>query len=129
MGGSIFTAMVQPGKTDPVWKAWSDYLLRRVPEEFFNLRTDPHCLNNLIGDPKHAKRTAAHLKTSENPMAEVFDTYLSTRSVEKLVATYAAMWPNHNIPGSIAAIPVNRLKWEDPEGAKQEKRAQKRGGK
>lgn len=133
MGGSIFTAMVQLGKTDPVWKARSEYLLTRVPEEFFDLRTDPHCLNNLIDDPKHAQRIsdhrlrmAQHLKSSKDPMAEVFATYQSTRSVERMVATYTAMWPKHDIPGSIAANPVNRLKWENPEAAKAAKRAAKK---
>jgi len=136
MGGSIFTAMVQLGKQNPVWKARSEYLLTRVPEEFFDLRTDPHCLNNLIDDPKHAKRIAdhrqrmaRHLKSSKDPMAEVFATYDSTRSVEKMVATYASMWPQHNIPGSIAANPVNRLKWENPEAAKAAKRAEKKAPK
>jgi N-sulfoglucosamine sulfohydrolase len=133
MGGSIFTEMMRLGKTDPVWKARSEYLLARVPEEFFDLRSDPHCLNNLIADPAHARRIAdhrqrmaAHLKTSEDPMAEVFTTWQSTRSVEKMVATYAAMWPKHDIPGSIASNPVKRDRWVDPEGFKKAKRNQRR---
>jgi len=132
MGGAIFTEMVQLGKRDPVWKARSEYLLRRVPEEFFDLHNDPHCLNNLINDPAHSQRIAdhrrrmsAHLKTSVDPMAEVFESWLSSRSVEKMTATYAAMWPKYNLPGSIASNPVKRDKWERPEEYKKAQRAKR----
>ncbi len=133
MGGSIFTEMVRLARTDAVWKTRSEYLLTRVPEEFFDLRTDPHCLNNLINDPAQAnriaryrRRMAAHLKSSEDPMAEVLNTWLATRSVDKMSDAYAAMWPRHNIPGSIAKNPVNRAKWEDPEGHKKSQREKRR---
>ena len=79
-------------------------------------------MKNRIDDPVYKdqitdfrKRMAEHLKRSEDPMAEVFDVYQKTHSVDRLVETYAAMWENHGIPGRIASNPVNRSKWEDSE--------------
>ena len=133
MGGSIFAEMVRLGRNDSVWKDRSEYLLRRVPEEFFDLRKDPHCLDNLINDPTHAeriaehrRRMATHLQRSEDPMAEVLDAWLSSRSVEKMTTTYAEIWSKHGIPGSIASNPVKRHKWEDPEGYKKAQREKRR---
>ena len=45
-------------------------------------------------------------------MAEVLQVYTKTKSVEKMITTYAAMWEKHGIPGRVAANPVNRKKWE-----------------
>ena len=123
MGGSCFRAMVQLGKTDPEWAARAEYLLTRAPEEFFDLSTDPFCMNNLIGDPKYRSRIdgfrmkmATHLVASEDPMEEVFTVWRENESVEGLVSTYAAMWEKHDLPGRVASQPVNRSKWETPFG-------------
>lgn len=125
MGGSIFATMLKMGKDDPVWAERSDYLLTRLPEEFFDLRSDPHCLNNLIDDPAHAnriadhrKRMGAHLNSSEDPMAEVFAVFQETHSVEEMIKTYSSMWEKHGIPGRVASHPVNRDKWENPDKGK-----------
>jgi N-sulfoglucosamine sulfohydrolase len=135
MGGSCFATMYQLGKTDPVWAKRSQYLLTRAPEECFDLRTDPHCLDNRIDDPTYAKQIAdfktrmgIHLKRSEDPMSEVFEVYDASKSVPKMVETYIAMWEKHGIPGRVAANPVKTDKWDDPEKAKAEKRAAKRKG-
>jgi N-sulfoglucosamine sulfohydrolase len=34
-------------------KAYRDFMFYRVPEEFYDLRNDPHSLNNLIDDPAY----------------------------------------------------------------------------
>jgi len=39
--------------SDPAIAKRYDFLLHRCVEEFYDLRTDPHCLNNLIGDPQY----------------------------------------------------------------------------
>ncbi len=120
MGGAGFKTILKVGKTDPVWAARADYLLTRVPEEFFDLRTDPHCLKNLIDQAEQQGRIkqfkvmlAGHLKDSEDPMAEVFDVYQETKSVPRMVETYAAMWDKHGIPGRVASNPVNMSRWTD----------------
>ena len=133
LGGDIFTSMVQLSKKDPAWKTRTEYLLTRVPEEFFDLGTDPYCLVNLIDDPAyaerisdHRQRMAAHLQSSEDPMAKVYQTWLSSRSVAEMSGAYAKMWGEHGLPGSIATNPVKRDKWEDPEGYKAALRAKRR---
>ena len=120
MGGAGFKTILKVGKTDPVWAARAEYLLTRVPEEFFDLRTDPHCMNNLIDKAKQQDRIkqfkamlAGHLKDSEDPMAEVFEVYQKTKSVPQMVETYAAMWDKHGIPGRVARNPVNMSRWTD----------------
>lgn len=133
MGGSIFKTMLKLGKTDPVWAARSEYLLTRVPEEFFDLRTDPHCLKNLIDDPEYQDqikafrgRVARHLKRTADPMAEVLETWRRTSSVDDMVATYKAMWEKHGIPGRVASNPVNRERWEEAEEETDEEKKSRR---
>jgi hypothetical protein len=99
-----------------------------VPEEFFDLRKDPHCMNNLIDHRKYQQqidafrlRMAKHLKSSEDPMAEVFDVYQESHSVDRLVETYAAMWDKHGIPGRVASNPVDMSRWDDSAGPEEEK--------
>ena len=129
MGGSCFKTMLKLGKTDPLWAARAEYLLTRAPEEFFDLRTDPHCLKNLIDDPDYQEqidafrtRVARHLNRSEDPMAEVFEIWRKTRSVDGMTAAYVAMWDKHGIPGRPASNPVKRARWEEADDSPQEKR-------
>lgn len=129
MGGSIFKTMLKLGKTDPEWATRSEYLLTRVPAEFFDLRSDPHCLKNLIDDPEYQEqikafrgRIARHLRRTEDPMSEVFDTWRQTSSVPKMVATYEAMWDKHGIPGRVARNPVKRERWEEAANDQKKKR-------
>jgi len=130
MGGSIFKTMLKLAKTDAAWAERSEYLLTRVPEEFFDLRTDPHCLVNLIDDPAHQEqikvfrgRVARHLKQTQDPMAEVLETWRRTHSVDEMVNTYKAMWDKHGIPGRVASNPVNRERWEDTADKPKRRRA------
>ncbi len=118
MGGVSFRTMLMLGQSDSAWARRAEYLLTRVPEEFFDLRDDPHCLNNLINDPRHAKkidafrrRMASHLTQSSDPMSEVFTVYQKTQSVDQMSKTYAAMWDKHDLPGRIAKNPVDLNRW------------------
>lgn len=136
MGGAGFKTMLKVGKTDPVWATRAEYLLTRVPEEFFDLRTDPHCMKNLIDEPAYQDqikayrgRLARHLKRTEDPMAEVFKIWRKTDSVEEMVTNYKAMWEKHGIPGRVASNPVNRARWEETdEEKKSRRRAARKGG-
>lgn len=120
MGGSCFKTILKVAETDPAWKTRADYLLTRAPEEFFDLRSDPHCLNNLIDDKSHQNQIercqrmiAEHLEQTEDPMADVFTTWTQTKSVARMAETYAAMWEKHGIPGRVARNPVDMSKWID----------------
>lgn len=73
--GRTMAAMNAAAKTDPAIKARVDLFRYRVPEEFYNLKTDPDCLHNLIDDPAHAEqieqlrgRLADHMKRTNDPM-------------------------------------------------------------
>jgi len=125
MGGAIFASMLKVGKTDPLWAKRAEYLLTRAPEEFFVLRKDPYCMENVINNPDYKekiaefkKRMRIHLKTSKDPMREVFEVYQDGRSVEKMVKTYKAMWEKYDLPGAPVQKEVNREKWENPKSAK-----------
>ena len=75
--GKCMAAMNEAAKTDPAIAARVQLFRYRVAEEFYDLKNDPNCLNNLIGDPKHANtieamqgRLAAWMKKTNDPMLE-----------------------------------------------------------
>ena len=74
MGGSIFATMLELAKTDPVWAERSEYLLTRVPEEFFDLRSDPHCLN------KPHRRPRARQAHRRSPQTDGRHTFTPART-------------------------------------------------
>ena len=49
LGGDGFRAMQELAKSDAAMEARVRHLRYRTPEEFFDLRTDPNCLVNLLG--------------------------------------------------------------------------------
>ena len=72
-----------------------------MPEEFYNLKEDPDCLNNLIDDPEHAEVIAemqAHIarqmeKTSD-PMLKAFLNRDDRAAVDEvLLSTYGPRKP------------------------------------
>ncbi|MEM7014010.1 MAG: sulfatase-like hydrolase/transferase [Verrucomicrobiota bacterium] len=133
MGGSCFAEILRVGESDPIWAERADYLLARVPEEFFNLNKDPHCLNNLIAVPRLAERIddarekmAEHLKATEDPMADVFNTWQTSKDIGKMEENYLAMWDKHGIPGRPAKNEVNMEKWLDPDKVKKERREKRK---
>jgi hypothetical protein len=52
-------------------------IAERVPEEFYDLRSDPWCLKNLIDNPTHRKRIAAMRKMVEEQMVKTKDPLLA----------------------------------------------------
>lgn len=52
LSGLTFPAMVAAAKQDPALAARVELLLRRVPEEFYDLENDPGALRNLIDVPE-----------------------------------------------------------------------------
>ena len=45
----------------------------RIPEEFYDLKNDPHEINNLVNDPKFASTLEKHQKILENWIKETND--------------------------------------------------------
>ena len=79
MSGLTWKAMVAAGAKDPRIAARCEFYLHRVPEEFYDLRSDPCELTNLISDPKHRgeidklRREMLEMMTSTNdPLLEAF---------------------------------------------------------
>jgi N-sulfoglucosamine sulfohydrolase len=135
MGGACFSTMYQLGmKGDAKWKARADFLLRRTPEEFYDLKNDPECLNNLIDNPEYSqkiseyrKRMHTELKEREDQLLPVFEAYQQDRSVEVLVSSYAATMAATGIQGKAPKV-VDTSRWSDPEAFKKQKQAKKRKG-
>ena len=79
MSGLTFNAMVEAAKEDESIKARVDFFLHRVPEEFYDFKSDPHGYNNLIDDPEYAGEIArlkealmGEMKRSKDPMLDRF---------------------------------------------------------
>ncbi|MBK0330879.1 sulfatase [Brachybacterium sp. MASK1Z-5] len=81
MQGLSWGAMVGAAEGDDALEERTAFYLRRAPEELYDLRNDPDCLENLAGDPARADdllaaRTAlrAELERSADPLLNVFAT-------------------------------------------------------
>ena len=79
MGGITFAALKKAGESDPKLKARVEQLTIGVPEQLFDLRTDPDERTNVIGDPKYQaelgrlrKLLLAHMEKTGDPQLENF---------------------------------------------------------
>ncbi|MCZ7646486.1 MAG: sulfatase [Planctomycetota bacterium] len=77
--GLTMKAMNEGAGKDPVLAARVKLFVHRVKEEFYDLRSDPHCLKNLIDAPEAAERIKAGrakllaaLAANGDPHAEAF---------------------------------------------------------
>ena len=94
--GRTMAAMNEAAKTNPAIQARVDLFRYRVPEEFYDLKNDPDCLRNLIGNPAHAERIkslqaklVAQMKRTEDPMLPAFlNRHDRAKVDEVLIATY-----------------------------------------
>lgn len=94
--GKTMAAMQQAARTDSAIQARIDLFRHRVPEEFYDLKNDPDCLNNLINNAGHSA-TIKHLqdllvdqmKKTSDPMLPAFENRTDlTRVHEVVVDTY-----------------------------------------
>jgi N-sulfoglucosamine sulfohydrolase len=81
MAGRTWPAMLDAADADPALRTRLDDYVLRVPEELYDLVTDPDCRDNLVADPAAAERlarsrerTAAWLRSTGDPLAERFAT-------------------------------------------------------
>ncbi len=75
--GLCWKSMKEAAKKDEALAKRVAFIRDRVPEEFYDLRTDPFCLNNLAGDPAHAKRMANMRDMVVKQMEETNDPLLA----------------------------------------------------
>ncbi len=94
--GKSMAAMNQAAKTDPAIAARVQLFRYRVPEEFYNLETDPDCLNNLIDSSEHCEAIEAlqaklrdWMETTSDPMLAAFQNRSNRNLVDQaLLKTY-----------------------------------------
>lgn len=94
--GKTMAAMQQAAKTDSAIQARIDLFRYRVPEEFYDLKNDPDCLNNLIDSPGHfstikglQRLLVDQMKTTSDPMLAAFENRTTPAKVrEILIETY-----------------------------------------
>ena len=79
MSGITFAALKKASESDPKLKARIDQLTIGVPEQLFDLRTDPDERTNVITDPKYQTELArlrtllrAHMEKTSDPQLENF---------------------------------------------------------
>jgi N-sulfoglucosamine sulfohydrolase len=85
--------MYKVGKTNPEWAARADFILKRAPEELYDLENDPKCLNNLIENPEHKEVIEAQregmvlwMQTTKDPIIRTYQTYLDDFDADQLSA-------------------------------------------
>ena len=79
MVGLTFKAMQETAKTDPAIAARVKLFLYRVPEEFYDVESDPNSLKNLIDDPalkdqvaRFRQELSRQMTASDDPLTERF---------------------------------------------------------
>lgn len=95
LGGRVFNTMLKIAKTDDAWATRTDFIVKRSPEEFYDLEKDPKCLNNLIKNPEYQKliernRVAmqAWMTRTEDPIIKTYQVYLKNESADEMAAVY-----------------------------------------
>ena len=94
--GKTMAAMNAAARTDPAIQARVDLFRYRVPEELYDLKTDPDCLHNLIHDKAHQstletlrEKLAAQMKSTGDPMLAAFQNRSDREAVDAvLLKTY-----------------------------------------
>ena len=94
--GLTMAAMIKAAQTDPAIKARVDLFRYRVSEEFYDLKSDPNCLHNLLNDASYVEpiktlqnMLVAQMKRTNDPMLAAFQNRYDRAVVDQvLVATY-----------------------------------------
>jgi len=94
--GLTMAAMNKAAATNPAIQARVDLFRYRVPEELYDLKSDPDCLHNLINESTHAEslkalqgKLVAHMQKTDDPMLAAFHNRYDRAKVDEiLVATY-----------------------------------------
>ena len=93
----------EESKVAPLFAASVD---KRPAEEFYDIKNDPACLNNLAGDPKHAKARQDHAKM-------LTDYLVRTGDLRQILPQAAEVWESYPR--------VSSLRWfEKPKWAEQD---------
>ncbi|MBR8534479.1 sulfatase-like hydrolase/transferase [Carboxylicivirga sediminis] len=118
LGASFFETMLNLGQTDSYWQERCDFILTRIPEEFYDVANDPDCLNNLIDDPGYADEIEAYrqylleeMQQSSDPILSVFNTYQSTGDVAQTYAEFVKVIADANWVGHAPNLVVVEDKW------------------
>ena len=95
--GLTMKAMAGAAVTDPEIADRVKMFRYRVPEELYNLKTDPDCLLNLIGDPAFKKHLKTMRKALKKKMAKtgdpLLDAYLNRHSPEEVREELYRIYP------------------------------------
>lgn len=77
--GLAMQSMQKAAVSNPEIAERVNFFRYRVPEEFYDLKNDPNCLNNLIDDPDYAEqmntmreKLAEKMKKTDDPLLKVF---------------------------------------------------------
>ena len=99
LGGEAFSAMQQAAKTDPVIAARVRHLELRTVEEFFDLRSDPGCLKNLLSTGNAAGQSSLNelraklrkwMVQVNDPALAAFDERNNPAALEAFIESYRA---------------------------------------
>lgn len=118
LGASFFETMLNIGQTNQYWQDRCDFILKRIPEEFYDVQADPDCLNNLIDDPSYQNDIAAFKESlrqemvdSNDPILSVFDEYQSSGDVQKTYDEFVRVIEEANWIGHAPNLVVVQEKW------------------
>lgn len=76
MAGQTWKAMLKAAEADPEMKVRCDFYLKRAPQEYYRLDSDPEERSNLIDEPAHAMEIKAKQNQLEVWLTEINDPLL-----------------------------------------------------
>lgn len=125
LGASFFETMLNIGQNDEAWQQRCDFILSRVPEEFYDVETDPDCLYNLMDEDEYQQEIAIfkeHLRQemtqSNDPILAVFDVFQQTRDVQQMYSKFVSVIAEEQWLGHAPNLVVVEDHWTifPPEG-------------
>ncbi|MBF0198034.1 MAG: sulfatase [Planctomycetes bacterium] len=106
LGGEIFKSMVQEGRSNPHWKARAEFILTRTPEEFYDLRKDPFCQNNLFNNPeykefveKYRAEMLARMKRTKDYILPLYEGYLQHNNSQTMREDFVTVLAEEGVLG------------------------------
>jgi len=75
--GLCWKSMKEAAARNPALAERVNFIINRAPEEFYDLRKDPYCLDNLVDDPAHRRKAAEMRKMVEGQMERTKDPLLA----------------------------------------------------
>jgi N-sulfoglucosamine sulfohydrolase len=111
LGGEAFKAMVKAGQRDDKWLQRAEFVLRRAPEEFYDLKKDPLCQNNLVDHPEFQNKIQGYRKTmtqrmrdTDDYLLEIYESFQKNGDLEQMKSHFSKVLTEQGVVGKAPSL-------------------------